>query len=234
MVFWLAWKNRKLGEVEFLASFVLIPGILLFIASYLIRPVYVPRAMIASGVGFYGLAAYLINRVWKNNAGNNLKPDAAPWIISGMIVLISFLSLPNQYLFHDFPRSRFADLGWMIADRCPSETCTVIHDNKLSYFPTIIYNPGKNQQFLADQPGSFNDTLAIQSQEAMNQIAVTSIEKATEGHSRVLFITFQKAEDEYQANGEPLHPVLVQFQSLGYQMASEESLGDINIYEFAK
>jgi mannosyltransferase len=232
MVFWLGWKHRYEDQVQFLVTLVIIPSVLLFMASYLIRPVYVPRALIASGIGFYGLVAYFLGQVEGEKVNGKTKTDPAPWIIMGILMILSIFSLPNQYLYDEFPRSRFDTLSKTLAKACPEQSCLVLHDNKLSFFPTMVYQFTNNQKYLAEPPNTFNDTLAIQSQKAMNQLAQPDVATAVAGSNQVYFVTFQKAEEEYSAMGDVTHPVIKRLTELGYKQKQKEIIGDLYLYEF--
>jgi mannosyltransferase len=233
LFFWQAWKNRKDQNIQFLMVIILIPPILLLLASYLMRPVFVPRAMIASGLVFYAALGVLIVRLLTGSQEKNKKVDSAVYILMGLTLVVSVLSLPNQYLFSAFPRSPFKELDQSLAPVCPVDSCLVLHDNKLSYFPAILYDGSLSQRFMADASGTFNDTLAPASQDAMQLFAYSSIDEATKGYMHVYFVTFQKALDEYKANGKTEHPSITLLKQ-GYRLTGQSRVGDLVIYEFVR
>ncbi len=234
LVFWQIWKHRKEPIIQYLGVLVLTPGVLLFILSYVMRPVFVPRAMIASGVCFYGLSAILLSKTLAITGVDKAKRDSAPIILSGFILVVSIISLPYQYLFSEFPRSPFLQLTDKLNKLCPVDTCLVLHDNKLSYFPAYVYNRGLNQKFIADQPGSFNDTLAPDSQQAIQQYADTEVESAVDTYRHIYFVTFQKALDEYTAVGMETHPTIEALTDLGFDPGQEINVGDLRVFEYQR
>ncbi len=57
------WRARKIiSEAAYLIAWACVPPLLLFLVSYLIRPVFVPRGFIVSAMAFYGLAGILAGR----------------------------------------------------------------------------------------------------------------------------------------------------------------------------
>jgi hypothetical protein len=221
------WKHRREDDIQFLMVMILLPGILLFVVSYLMRPVYVPRAMISSGVGIYILCAVLFVRT-----RNDEKKDLAPGLIVALIGLVSIISLPNQYTFSQFPRSPYQALTSLMEKTCPAGSgCLVLHDTKLSYFPAVVYDRKLEQRFMADPPGTFNDTLAKPSQQAMQQFASTDLVEAVNGYQRIEFVTYQKALDEYMAVGKAEHPSITQLKKK-FRLVNTSSIGDLRVFEF--
>jgi hypothetical protein len=83
----------------------------------------------------------------------------------------------------------------------------VLHDNKLSYLPMRYYGPDLSQAFLPDEPGSHNDTLAHDSEEAMGIEPVHELPEATEGATRVWFVFFSRSIEEWEERSGG-HPTL--------------------------
>ena len=54
-----------------LIGFAILPPLLLFLVSYLIRPVFVTRGFLAASFAYYGLAGYVISVGWKRHVGKN-------------------------------------------------------------------------------------------------------------------------------------------------------------------
>lgn len=231
------WKHRSNPTVQYLTVLAFLPGLLLLIASYLMRPVFVPRAMITSGAAIYLLIGILASSS-RLPAGTAAAADTSANRASGILLVwiwvVSLISLPYQYLYHEFPRSRFAELDQLMEESCGGDPgCLVLHDSKLSYFPAYVYDRTLPQRYLADKPGSSNDTLALASQQAMGQVAYADVESAVIGYRRVYFVTFQKALDEYQALGESEHPAITVFKTQ-FSQVKMTALGDLRIYEFVR
>ncbi len=109
----------------------------------------------------------------------------------------------------------------------------ILHDNKLSYFPSYIYRPDMPQSFLADIPGSANDTFAPESQNAMKIYPSFSTADAVGEADIVSFIVFRKTISEYQEMGFSEHPVIEWFDK-GWQLLSWDVVGDLEIYKFGR
>lgn len=191
------WRGRKnAGGAGFLLAWAFVPPLLLFIASYIVRPVFVPRGFIVSGMAFYGLAGMIAAR----------RHAIGKWI-GGMVVLAALLTLPFFYTFAEFPRSPFqAATGALQQGLQPGDV--IVHDNKLSYFPSHFFAPNLPQRFLADQAGSSNDTYAPASQQAMQIFPAESLETAVGDARVVYYVVFTQAIEEYRSSGEKDHPSL--------------------------
>lgn len=184
--------------VQLLATFALLPPLLIFAASYAMRPLFVPRVLILSSVAYYVLGGRAIaTQRWRWMRGVLLLTFVAP----------ALLALPTYYTFDEFPRSPYESATAFLRTRVrPGDA--VLHDNKLSYFPMHYYGSDLPQVFLPDEPGSHNDTLAPATQDAMGIWPVEDLQTATDGASRLWFVFFTRAMDECAAMGLPNHPVL--------------------------
>jgi hypothetical protein len=143
--------------------------------------------------------------------------------------LLNIFSLPFFYEFQSFPRSSFLELNNLIDNFAPQEY--VIHDNKLSFFPTIFYGERDRTQYLQEPKGSPNDTLAYPSQIAIGYLASENIEKFL-NEDKLLFIVFQKTLDEYAENNLS-HPVIAILQK-EYSEEKIYSVGDLVIMEYGE
>lgn len=202
LVLWELWRGRKSGMGSaYLFTWAFIPPIFLFLASYLTRPVFVPRGFIASSMAFYGLAGIVAAR----------RGGLGKWL-GGTVVLAALISLPFFYSFAEFPRSPFrAETAALQENWQTGEV--IVHDNKLSFFPSHFFDPDLPQRFLADEPGSSNDTYAPASQQAMQLVPDPNLETAIGDARVVYYVVFDKAIDEYLAAGEAGHPSLLWLQS---------------------
>ncbi len=177
--------------------------VLFFIGSYLFKPIFVPRGFILSSYAFLVMASSVIVGRWKQGVGK---------IILAGFVLGALIGIPIQAGFLDFPRAPFQQVAQDLEARVtPGEV--VVHDNKLSYFPVRYYSPRLPQVFLADLPGSGNDTFAPGSQEAMQIFPQPDIQHAVQGFRRVYFVVFQQATQDYQRLGYGEHPALIWLRS---------------------
>jgi hypothetical protein len=212
-------KNKKIFEFVIIG---LIPPFILFIMSYLTRPVFVPRIFLLSIVfGYFFVAMFIVNN-WSLITSK---------VILGTFILASVISLPYFYLFQSFPRSSFREAEAYLSNAVESENGIILHDNKLSFFPVQFYNVDLEQFFLPDLPGSSNDTLAVRTQEVIGYFASKGIEDF-EDALLIYYVVFEKAEGDYLDLGME-HPII---QELGAQYRIEDKVyfGDLIIYKFRK
>lgn len=217
-----AFKIRRTEGVGFLVLIWMGLPALLFAASYVMRPIYVPRGFIASMLAYLILAGWIIFLRWKKGVGP---------LIAGAFILLAAISLPSYYSFSRFPRSEFRIATQYVQENAAGDL--ILHDNKLSYFPFHYYNPELEQVFLPDEPGSHNDTYAPASQQAIKLFPVENLEEAVSGEDTVWYVVFTRAIEEYQEMGEETHPVLIQLGKM-YAIEGHEQFSDLEIYKFSR
>lgn len=208
-------------EVVFLLSFILIPPLLLFLASYLMRPVFVTRGFLLSTLAYAGLAGYVTSASWRQGAGK---------LIAGGLLIAGLIPLPYQYTYSQFPRSPFRAAAVYLTDVAQDDE-RIVHDNKLSYFPTRFYARNLPQWFIQDEPGSHNDTFAPASQEAMSLFPVSDIQAAVSDNRRVYFVVFSRAIEEYKSSGYAGHPNLIWLED-HFELIDRQNFNDLEIYRF--
>lgn len=218
------WGVRQQRAAQaYLAAFSLLPPALLLLVSYWMRPVFVPRGFLFSSLAYYGLAGYAIHKRWSGGMG--------------MLLAISFLiaagiGLPYQYRYNDFPRSPYREAVQFIRGRMgPGQG--VVHDNKLSYFPSRYYAPDLPQAFLADEPGSPNDTLALPTQQALGIFPEPDLMEAVNDYRGVYFVVFTRTIQEYQLMGNSEHPRLAWLKSR-YPRWEKWQFNDLEVYYFGR
>ena len=213
-------SNRDSG-LSLLAAFAILPPVLLFVVSYIMRPVFVPRAFIFSSLAFYAIAGGLVVKKWPKGPGV---------LIGAGFILAACVALPYQYTFNEFPRSPFEQASTYLTKKIqPGDV--VIHDNKLSYFPFLYFERSLPQAFLADAPGTANDTLAFPSQQAMQIFPASDIQSAVGSHARVYFVVFRQTIQEYLAGGYSDHPQLAWLKQ-HYHLQGQVAFNDLEIYQF--
>jgi mannosyltransferase len=218
----LARMQEDNGNILFLAVMGLTPPLLLFILSYLMRPVFVPRGFLIFGFMYAGLAGHVIAKGWEKKIGI---------FVMGSFVAASLIALPYQQTFRQFPRSPFAEVVAMLEEEMqPGDR--LIHDNKLSAFPFLVYAPDIEQEFIADVAGSHNDTLAYPSQEAMQLFPASDVAQAAEGAGRVYFVVFTQAIEEYGML-QGVHPQLAWLEE-HYQQMDVMVINDLEVYRFER
>jgi len=218
-----AVNARKLPGVGFLSLIWIGLPIILFTVSYVMRPIFVPRGFILSMLAYAVLGGWMISRRWVKSIG--------PYLAAACI-LASVISLPAFYKFSGFPRSEFRNATDFLRQSAQTGDA-ILHDNKLSYFPSHFYDPGLKQTFLPDEPGGHNDTYAVQSQQAMKIFPAQSVEQAVANHERVWFVVFTRALQEYAEEGVTVHPVIAQLDTQ-YDQISQKVFGDLEIYLYQR
>lgn len=214
----LVQRWRREPGVPLLAVFALLPPLLTLGASYAMRPLFVPRGVILSSVAYYALG------------GCAIAAQRRRWMRAVLILVFivpALLALPTQYTFDEFPRSPYETAVEFLRARVrPGDV--VLHDNKLSYFPMHYYGPDLPQAFLPDEPGSHSDTLASATQDAMGIWPVEDLQAATDGASRLWFVFFTRAVEEYVAMGLPDHPVLAALEQ-EWRQTDHAIFGDLEV-----
>jgi len=203
-----------------LVALALVPPLLLFAASYLMRPVFVTRGFLAATLAYLGLAGVVIAQRW---------PRLPAWLILAGFVAGAGIGLPVHYTFNEFPRSPFQVTAEYLQGKVQAGS-QIIHDNKLSFFPTLYYAPDLPQVFLADAPGSPNDTLAPASQAAMNLYPQADLDLAAGDAPRLYFVVFEITLQEYQQAGLE-HPQLAALKSR-YKAGETARFNDLLVLEF--
>ena len=210
-------KGKSPPSILFILLLILIPPAIMFCVSYLMRPIYVPRGVIVSSVACYILAAKVLAKIRR------------PVLVVGVmtpVVALTVVALSYYYYYDEFPRSPFKEtMAYLRQEKLEGDA--VVHDNKLSYFPSHYYYRELEQYFIADVPGSPNDTLAPDTMQAMG-IYPTTLQQAIENHERFWLVVFQRALDEAEEVGEP--NANKAWLDNRYRLTSTQEYNDLNIY----
>jgi mannosyltransferase len=194
-----------------------VPLLTMFAISQ-IKAIYVERALLASALLYYILLARAMLRT------------RLPRLVIVSLIPIPLLlgaSLWYQYNYAGFPRSPFREADAYLRERsAPGDV--VVHDNKLSFFPSHYYDRGLAQEYVGDVPGSSTDTLALPTQEALGLLAEPNMSQAVGSANRVWFVIFQRALDEARELGTQ-NPNKAWLDS-HYHLTDAISYGDLNIY----
>ncbi|MBM2827468.1 MAG: putative rane protein, partial [Dehalococcoidia bacterium] len=103
----------------------------------------------------------------------------------------------------------------------------VIHDNKLSYFPTYYLAPDLPQGFVADPPGSPHDTLAPGTMDAWGTWP-SDPAQAAQDNNRVWYVVYEKALEEAALQG--ISPPNKSWFDERYPLLIEARVGDLRLY----
>ncbi len=222
-ILWNLIKKKDAGISGIvLVSLALFPPVLLFIASYITQPVFVPRGFLASTLAYLAIAGTLVARSW---------PRPISVIVAVGLVSGALIGLPHQVTNDNFPRSPFQEAGsFLNVQLKPGEI--VLHDNKLSFFPMAYFWPDLPQKFLPDEPDSPNDTYALISQKAMQLFPEPDLAQAVNGVRAVYFVVFEETIREYQAAGME-HPQLVALAQ-SFHQAGRYTFNDLDVFLFER
>jgi mannosyltransferase len=211
--------RHEIKNIQLILLMALIPPLTLFLLSYLMRPMFVSRGFLSSYVALIAVIGIATARARKTEK----------ILISSMVLFAALITLPNQISFNEFPRSPFFQAAAYLQTEAKDRDI-VLHDNKLSFFPFEVYAPNLNNRFLADKPGSANDTLAAQTQMAINLYPHLDLSRAIQGSSRVFFVVFQQTITEYQSTGG--HPVIQKLDAIAGQPV-KHVFGDLYVLEYS-
>jgi hypothetical protein len=199
------------------------PPLFLFLFSQW-EPVYIERALLPSGAIFCIWLAWMITKT-------NLS-KAAQYSLFGLLGISSALGIYQHVVYHDFPYGPFKELDISLRQRIESQD-VIVHSNKLSVLPAILFDANLPQSFIGDQAGSRADTLAPATQQVLNIKAEKNIQSATRNANRVWYIIYQRSIDEYQVGGHPTNPD-IEYLDSQYSLKSEETWDGLQVLLYAR
>ncbi len=168
------------------------PILLLFVVS-LRWSVYLERALLPSALFYLAALGWLVIR--------GRLPRAIRLTLAGLIGLCVATTIVGHYVYSGFPRPPFAEsVRYLEAELEPGDA--VVHTNKLTYLPMHVYGPELPAAFLADPPGSPQDTLALPTQEALGIFATSTITEAAGTASRLWLVYFEQEIQEMEGWGQ--------------------------------
>jgi len=218
-----SWKEKKQGfdQAIWLAYLAIAPPMFLWLISQII-PVYIERVLLPSH------AIFCIWIAWSFTETRLPRPVQ---VLSFCLIFVSALMGIFQHIsYRDFPYGDYAALNQHIKTRyLPGDI--IIHSNKLTYLPSVYFDPNLPQGYIADPPGSTTDTLAPATREILHAQAFQDLESATKGKKRVWFIIFQKSIDEFVFKGYQTHPEII-YLSNKYDTNSNELIDQIRVVLF--
>lgn len=235
-----AWRSRdpSFRNGIWLLYLTVSPVLLMFLVSYW-QPVYLERALLASG------ALYLLWLAWAISAPRLNRLFA--W--SGRVALLGTfaLGLFGYYTYQGFPYAPWPALnGYLKAELQDQEI--VLHSNKITALPSRYYvervaeseevadatrNPELEHRYLPDPPGTDSDTLAPATQEVLGFLAEPSLDRAVSGASGVWFILFSREELDYLAEGYQAHPALTRLYEQ-FTLDTVAQFGELEVYHFVQ
>ncbi|MBN1811550.1 MAG: glycosyltransferase family 39 protein [Anaerolineae bacterium] len=186
-----AWRLRARAGWFLLLCWV--PVVVLFTVAQW-RPVYLERALLPSALFYLVAVGWLLARGGLPrllNAG-----------LAALLIVTVTGSLVGHYAYARFPRPPFREAVAYLRERVEPDDA-VVHTNKLTFFPVHVYAPDLAGEFLADRPGSPEDTLALPTQEALGIFATPTMAEAVGAAERVWLIYFTEEMEQVEE-----HPAL--------------------------
>jgi mannosyltransferase len=218
-----AWASgaRSSWATDLCLSLSFVPVLTMFAISQ-IKAVYIERALLASALLYYVTVARAMRRT------------RLPRVVAISLVPIPLLlatSLWYQYNYAGFPRSPFRETNAYLSEQYVAGD-VIVHDSKLSFFPSHYYDRGLAQEYVGDVPGSPIDTLALPTQEVLGLLGKPDMSTAVGDAERVWFVVFQRALDEAEELGEPNRNMA--WLEDHYRLTDAIGYGDLKILVYEK
>jgi hypothetical protein len=210
--------QRSREGIYLLSLLAFAPVVVAFLISQF-KSIYIIRGLLPAAIAYYILVAKILAEAQL--------PKRVAWLLLSPVVVLLAISLAYHYTYARFPRPPFDKAVTYLRENHQSGDA-IVHDNKLTFFPCHYYDRELPQAFVADPPGLGSDTLALPTQEALGLLA-TSLEKAVRGQQRIWFVIFQKAVDEFTAQGYADHPDKAWLEER-YHLVETVTFNDLNIY----
>jgi hypothetical protein len=185
--------------------------------------VYLERALFPSALMLYLALGWLFAR------GGLPRPIARVLGLMGLVlVVVGLITLDN---WNGFPNSDYPQAINQLRAEMPPDA-VLIHQSKLSALPMIYYARDLPQRYLADAPGSPEDTLALPTQQTLGVLADACIQAATQGASQVYFVVYSDLMRQAQDFGRADVKATLDWLNLHYVQEDASFVGDLNILHY--
>ena len=199
------------------------PPLLLFLFSQW-EPVYIERALVPSGATFLLWLAWMLT--------HTKLPRPVQGFVFVLLTTASIMGIYEHIAYKDFPYGPFQALDASLQSRIQSGD-QIVQSNKLSLLPAIYFDRSLPQVYIADAPGSPEDTLAPATQEVLGVNVKPNIQTAVGNAPRVWYIIYQSSIDEVQSSGYTAPPEL-EFLNSRYNLETKEVWDGLNVYLFTR
>jgi hypothetical protein len=149
----------------------------------------------------------------------------------GLLAASFVLGIYQHLTYRGFPYGQFKELSTSLRRRMEPQDI-IIHSNKLSMLPAMLFDRDVSQSFIRDEPGSPTDTLASATQQVLNIGAEKDIQSATRNAKRVWYVIYQRSIAEYQAGGYRTHPD-IEYLDSQYSLKLEETWDGLQVLLYA-
>jgi uncharacterized membrane protein len=195
------------------------PFLLLLFSQWI--PVYIERALLPSGAIFCIWLAWMITKT--------RLPNFAQYTILLLLGLSAVVGIYYHIAYSDFP---YGELNTSLHQRLRAQD-VIIHANKRTMLPAMVFDPSLPHRFIRDLPGSAGDTLAPATQKILSIKSEDSIQSAANEAQRIWYIIHQRKIEEAQALGYDTHPDLAYLDS-NYRLVSQESWNELRVFLYTK
>jgi mannosyltransferase len=181
----LSRPHRDRGALILILWLVFVPIAAMWLVSQ-VRPVYLPRALLPSGLMLYAALAWLFTRA-------RLAKPIRGLLVGATVVSFAF-GLHAFYTWNTFPRGDFRGVIASINQQRQAGD-QVVHANKITALPFYYYDRALPMRYIADPVGGGSDTLARPTQETLKLFDDPCIGAAVSGAARVWYIKYEQQGD---------------------------------------
>jgi hypothetical protein len=150
----------------------------------------------------------------------------------GFLGIACALGMFQHIRYQGFPYGRFEELDESLRQRLEPQD-VIVHSNKLSLLPAMLFDRDLPQAFIGDPPGGPTDTLAPATQDVLRIRAQKNIQSATKNAERVWYIIYERSIEEYRAGGYETHPD-VEYLGSQYSLESQEQWDGLQVFLYTK
>ena len=197
------------------------PVLLLFLVSQ-IRPLFVVRGLVPSGVIFLLWIAWVI----APREGRRVES----FLMIGCLAIAFSIGLFSRVTYRGFPYAPFENVNDFITSEL-EEGGVALHSNKITMLPSYYYDELLPHTYIADPPGAGSDTLALPTQEVLGLIAQPEAIHAVGDARQVFFVMFERELGDYDALGAIKHPHLSWLEE-HYRLVEQTAWDDLSLYRF--
>ncbi|GAB4572029.1 MAG: hypothetical protein Kow0077_10330 [Anaerolineae bacterium] len=196
---------------------------LMWIASQVVAPVYLDRALLAQGL------VWTIAVAWLWRRGGLPRPITA--VLVGAWLIVAGVTYSVHVNWRTFPNPPF-DAAVAFLRQSAEADAVILHSNKLTMLPMVVYGRDLHQHYMADRPGAGEDTLARPTQEVLGLLATDCLPAAAGGEDSVWFVIFAQEEAQVLAlPGVDAHPHLSWLRA-HYRQSETTAFEDLLVIHF--
>jgi 4-amino-4-deoxy-L-arabinose transferase-like glycosyltransferase len=189
-----------------------------------VRPVYLERALLPSALMLYLFIGWML-------AG-----DVIPRLMARLLVVplaaLAITGATSHYGWATFPNSPFNTAVAALRARWqPGDV--IVHQNKLSALPMRFYGRDLAQAYIADRPGSPEDTLALPTQEALDWLANACVQQAGASAGRIWWVEFDRVAAQAAAAGRVEYTQAVEWLNAHFTSLEVIEFNDLTVTLYA-